>query len=105
MNRIRPETPSIHETDVTIPFDAVMEPETEAARPKQSCRATSLSAWVAFLTCSMIVFQVLVNVLDSLIVNEKFWQQTKALIAAYAARSDHMCESTNMTLESLIIGE
>ena len=58
----------------------------EARRAPKSCRAVSLSAWVAMLTCLIIVFQVGIGFIDTLIKNEQFWVQTNAIIEAYAKR-------------------
>ena len=50
-----------------------------------TCKAASLSAWVAFLTCSIVIFHALMNRVDSLIVNEQFWRQTEKFMTAYAS--------------------
>lgn len=48
-----------------------------------SCKAATLSAWVSFLSCFMLMFLTVVSLLKSLFVNERFWQQTEQFIAGY----------------------
>lgn len=59
----------------------------------RTCKAATLSAWVAFLTCTIVIFHALMSLLDSLIVNEKFWQQTEKVFTAYA--NSKMCENAS----------
>ena len=61
----------------------------------KTCKAATLSAWIAFLSCAIIIFFAVISVVDSLIVNEKFWQQTEKFIQAYM--DSRLCVLGNCT--------
>ena len=58
-------------------------PRSKNFRQANSCKAATLSAWLAFLSCSIIIFYAVINVFDSLIVNERFWKQAEMFITKY----------------------
>ena len=58
---------------------------TGARSNPRSCKAATLSAWIAFLTFSIVIFHALMSLVEALMVNEKFWQQTEKLLTAVVA--------------------
>lgn len=55
----------------------------------KTCKAATLTAWIAFLTCLIVVTHAVIALLDSLFANEKFWQQADQILSAL-----HQCEQS-----------
>lgn len=54
------------------------------AEQAKTCKAATLTAWIAFLTCLIVLTHAVLTLLDSLFANEKFWLQTQQLLGAVA---------------------
>ena len=70
----------------------------------RTCKAATLSAWVAFLTCSIVIFHAVMSLLDSLLLNEKFWQQTDQIVKTFAD-SKSLCQLSSASEDQSISSE
>lgn len=50
----------------------------------KTCKAATLTAWIAFLTCLIVLTHAVLALLESLFANEKFWYQTEQLLSDLA---------------------
>ena len=72
------------------------------------CQATTLSAWIAFLSCFMIVLQLIIRPSYNLLMSEQFWRQTERLIDAITrcgdvTRTNNVTAKENSSVCSILV--
>ena len=53
------------------------------SEPKKSCRAVSLSAWLAFLSFTLLVTHTFLAWIKEMSTKEEFWKSAKKMIQAF----------------------
>lgn len=56
----------------------------------KTCKAATLSAWIALLTGLIVITHAVIALLDSLFENEKFWSHTEQLISNCVDKEEKM---------------